>query len=511
MNRNQSGLSPEGTKGSRRRLVASTSVVILLLVVVGVAILSGGGPDHAKGSDPGLNQATSSLEDGIRRTVVAVAPAGSLNPPPIIRRYRGEIQPRRTSDLAFRRDGRIIEIAVRIGDEVTAGQPLAKLDDRDLAAAVERARADLASAKAQYAEATEGPREQTIAAARQRVEALQAQLAAAVREDQRQRSLMQSGAGSKQAVDDARFAVQRLRSEAKAAAAEWDELREGTRRERIDAAAAQVAVAEAAVRTAEVNQSDATLVAPFAGMIDSRMVDEGMQATPGQTALSIVETAPVEARFGLPPDVAKRLSPAQGVVLRMEDASAAIDEPDSPGIAPEPNPAGIAETVEVAATVDRIRPVIDPVVRTRDVYVRTDRLGLSDVGRIVSLAIPVEDVDADSDRPFERLKFWVPTAALVRGSRGLWAVYVCPPDEADRSVVEKRDVRVLRTTGELSQVQGSVSSGESVVMKGAHRLGPGVPVRVEIFGPEFDRATPDDSQPSSDADAPPSATSGLRP
>ena len=473
----------------RRKVIALIAVTGMLAGVAAMAITFAGTSENAQGldsqSDARFGAIESTVYGDIRHTVVAVAPAGSLRAPPIIRRYRGEIQPRRTSDLAFRRGGRIDHLAVRIGDEVDANQPLAKLDDRDLAAAVQRARADLATAKAQLAEATEGPRPQTIAAAKERVQALQAQLAAAIREDQRQQALMRSGAGSKQAQDDARFAVQRLKSEAKAAAAQWDELKEGTRQEQIDAAAARVAVAQAAVRTAEVNQSDAIILAPFAGVIASRMVDEGMQATPGQIALSIVEAAPVEARFGLPPDVAERLRRDEPVVLRMEDATGRRAEPDSPGVAPEASSIEADDMITVAATVDRIRPVIDPVVRTRDVYVRTDELTLADVGRIVSLAIPVEDERPIADGTSSRPKFWVPTTALVRGARGLWAVYVCPPGEGDRSIVEKRDVRVVRTTGEFSQVQGSVAIGESVIMRGVHRLGPGVPVRVEIFGPDF--------------------------
>jgi membrane fusion protein, multidrug efflux system len=60
----------------------------------------------------------------------------------------GTVRARREADLAFRAGGRIAERLVEIGDLVSAGQPLARLDPADLALGFRAAEADLAAAEA---------------------------------------------------------------------------------------------------------------------------------------------------------------------------------------------------------------------------------------------------------------------------------------------------------------------------------------------------------------------------
>jgi RND family efflux transporter MFP subunit len=60
----------------------------------------------------------------------------------------GEIRAQVESDLGFRTDGRITERLVDIGDHVTAGQILAKLDPHEQQAAVDAAESDVRAAEA---------------------------------------------------------------------------------------------------------------------------------------------------------------------------------------------------------------------------------------------------------------------------------------------------------------------------------------------------------------------------
>ena len=54
----------------------------------------------------------------------------------------GEVQAKRTSDLAFERTAKIKTVFVDDGDSVKKGQPLAELDTEDLKIAKRRAEAD---------------------------------------------------------------------------------------------------------------------------------------------------------------------------------------------------------------------------------------------------------------------------------------------------------------------------------------------------------------------------------
>lgn len=69
------------------------------------------------------------------------------------RAFTGVVRARREADLGFRAGGRITARLVEVGQRVTAGQPLARLDASDLALSVRAAEADLSAAEAQSRQA----------------------------------------------------------------------------------------------------------------------------------------------------------------------------------------------------------------------------------------------------------------------------------------------------------------------------------------------------------------------
>jgi HlyD family secretion protein len=68
----------------------------------------------------------------------------------------GSIAAAQSLDLAFQTSGAVTEVLVKEGDQVRAGQPLARLDDRELQLKVADAQASLQSAQARLAQATQG-------------------------------------------------------------------------------------------------------------------------------------------------------------------------------------------------------------------------------------------------------------------------------------------------------------------------------------------------------------------
>ena len=67
----------------------------------------------------------------------------------------GTVESQVQADIGFRIGGRLLERLVNVGDVVTAGQPLAKLDPADEENGLRAAEASLAAAEAQLTEATE--------------------------------------------------------------------------------------------------------------------------------------------------------------------------------------------------------------------------------------------------------------------------------------------------------------------------------------------------------------------
>jgi multidrug efflux pump subunit AcrA (membrane-fusion protein) len=99
--------------------------------------------------------------------------------------------------------GRVEQLAVQVGDQVKAGQVIARLEQDDLRAAVEKARADLAADEAKLTTVRNGARSQEIQAADAALRQAEAnRLLAQVNLD-RYRALYQDGGIALQVVDTA--------------------------------------------------------------------------------------------------------------------------------------------------------------------------------------------------------------------------------------------------------------------------------------------------------------------
>jgi HlyD family secretion protein len=69
----------------------------------------------------------------------------------------GSVEPARTLPVKYATGGTVTDVLVQPGDKVTAGQPLARLNDQDLRLALDQAEANLKSAQAKRAQLDDGP------------------------------------------------------------------------------------------------------------------------------------------------------------------------------------------------------------------------------------------------------------------------------------------------------------------------------------------------------------------
>ncbi len=83
----------------------------------------------------------------VRVQTVEMQPAGPTSS------FSGAVHARTLADLGFRVGGKIVERPVEVGDHVTAGQVLARLDDQDLRLSAENAQNAVAAAQADAAQA----------------------------------------------------------------------------------------------------------------------------------------------------------------------------------------------------------------------------------------------------------------------------------------------------------------------------------------------------------------------
>ncbi len=188
----------------------------------------------------------------------------------------GRVEPIRDPVLlAFETPGRIAALDVDEGDHVTAGQVVARLDDRLPRARLDAAKAAEAAATARLALARRGPRREELDAAKADVAAAVAAAANKSIEQARSARLGELGAVPTSAVDADTTAARVATASADAARARYAALVAGTRRESIDEAAAALDAARADRAAAEVALDQTLLRAPAAGVVLRRLVEPG--------------------------------------------------------------------------------------------------------------------------------------------------------------------------------------------------------------------------------------------
>jgi len=180
--------------------------------------------------------------------------------------------------------GRVEQLAVQVGDRVKTGQVIARLEQDDLHAAVEKARADLAADEARLATVRNGARAQEIQSAEAAFRQAEAnRLLAQVNLD-RYRQLYQDGGIALQVVDTAARDYDVAVAQVHSSREQLSLIREKYTVEDLRYAEAQVQQARAALRIAEANLGYATITAPMGGVVASVSTQQGETVTSGSAA-----------------------------------------------------------------------------------------------------------------------------------------------------------------------------------------------------------------------------------
>ena len=197
-------------------------------------------------------------------------------------RTHGRSEARRI-DVATRLGGRLVEVLVREGDRVEAGQVGARIEASEV------------EARLREAEATLHQAEQALAEARALERQRESELAFAIHELERAQSLGERGFTPGQIVDLRR--TQKATAEAALAAA-----RAGVHR-----AEAAIAAARATVERIRSDLAEYTLRAPRAGRVQYRLAEPGEVLAPGARVVSLLDLEDVFMVVFVPTAVAGRL------------------------------------------------------------------------------------------------------------------------------------------------------------------------------------------------------------
>ncbi|MEH6588196.1 MAG: efflux RND transporter periplasmic adaptor subunit [Halioglobus sp.] len=233
----------------------------------------------------------------------------------------------------------------------------------------------------------------------------------------RQSDLRESGAVSREAFDETRI--------------------------RAKAMASRVEAVNSRLRAIEIQIEKASLRAPYAGVIADRYIHEGSVVNPGTQVVRFIETAGREANIGVAVAKAKALVVGNVYTLKLRGQN-------------------------FASPLLSVRPDVDPITRvTTAVFAVPANIDAVD-GEPVTLTL----AEAVTTRGG-----WLPIAALLEGSRGLWNVLRL--EQTPQGTVTVREaVEVLEIQGDRAYVTGTLADGSRVVANGVHRTTPGTLVSI---------------------------------
>jgi HlyD family secretion protein len=191
--------------------------------------------------------------------------------------------------VGFKVPGRIVELPVEEGQQVAQGALLARLDDADLKQRIRIDEATVGVRESDLALTLAGTRQQEVKAAQQTMIDAEADLAQKKLDNERERKLFARDEVSAQERDLAATALQRAEAIFRAAQQRYNEALEGSRKEDINIARANLNQAGASLGLSQVNLSYSVLRAPSAGVVTVRQAELGEVVAPGSPVVTIAD------------------------------------------------------------------------------------------------------------------------------------------------------------------------------------------------------------------------------
>jgi len=431
--------------------------MIRLSVMVGLALALGtaagctrfGGKQNGNtnGPEAGVPVVVTTAEQGTMAQTVTVT---------------GTIRAGREADIGAQIAARVLEVKVREGDSVSAGQVLVTLDAAQVQSQVRQARAGAEAAAARLAAAKQrldvleaGARQEEKAISRSRLEQAESALKTAAADLNRLRGLHEEGAISKQQLDGAQTAYDTARTNRDSARQSLELMEKGARPEEIEAgrkdveaAAAGLDQAKGMLTEAEERLSYTVIRSPLTGVVYERHVEPGeiTSTGSGDPLLRLADLSTVYYEATVPERVALRVKPGQRVDVVVQGNGDRL----------------------VVGKVDRLVPVANP--SSRDFLVRMDIVEGAEVTKPGMFARGSVVVQESAEAVV------APKDALVERGGKLLAFVVA------EGKAEQREVKVGISDAERAEILSGIAPGEQVVVVGAQGLQDGDPVQVKENG-----------------------------
>ncbi|PWQ99587.1 efflux RND transporter periplasmic adaptor subunit [Leucothrix arctica] len=354
------------------------------------------------------------------------------------------------AELSFRVGGQVFELPVHARSQVKKGDLIAKLDPRNYTSNVNQVRAKITAEQARLKAMTSGSRSEDIASMRAAIAASEAGVVSARSNAERTLTKYRKGLIPKEQMDSALASVKTAQARLAADQQALSKGQTGSRKEDVSAQSAMIRSLQTQLKNAKDVEDDATLRAPFDGIVAERLVDNFANVKANQTIAVIQDLQNLELRFNLPgPDVAHFGTHREKIKFK-----ASLDA--------IPERSFDAEMVEFTTQADE---------RTRTFEARVSIDRPNDFMILPGMVGKVMVIDTSNIGSASSLS--IPESALVADSDGKPIVWIVKADNK----VELRHVEVSEASANSIRVLSGIEVGELVVSAGVSSMITGLEVR----------------------------------
>jgi HlyD family secretion protein len=338
---------------------------------------------------------------------------------------------------------------VQRGARVKAGQLLAVLENKDLAAAALDNKGSYVAAQATFETATKAQVPEDTLKAESDLTQAKANLDLNQSIVKSRKQLFAEGAIPGRDLDTAQAALVQAQAAYDAAAKHLESVRSVSRAAALKAAQGQLTSAQGKYEGAEAQVYYSEIRSPIDGVVTDRPIFAGETANPGTALITVMETATLLAKTHIAQSLAQQMKVGDEAEIHVPG----IDEP-------------------VPAKVSLISPALDPGSTTVEIWLKIDnKSGKLKVGTPVKVSITGQSVA-------KALK--IPTSALLTAQDGSRSVMLIGSDGA----AHRKPVTLGIQNEEDVQITSGIAPQDMVITTGAYGLDDGTKVKIGPAGGE---------------------------
>jgi RND family efflux transporter MFP subunit len=332
---------------------------------------------------------------------------------------------------------------VNRGSHVRAGQLLAVLENRDLAAAAQENKGSYDQAQAQYTTTTAADLPQELQKAEGDARAAKQQLDAQQKLYDSRKDLVQQGALPRKDLDQAGVDLTNARNQYELAQKRLDSLNAIGKQLALRSASGQLESAQGKYEGAAAQLSYSEIRSPINGVVTERPLYPGEMAAAGTSLLTVMDISEVVAKAHIPQPSAALLNIGDAAMIEVPG----MDKP-------------------FAGKVTVVSPALDPGSTTVEVWVQAknpgERLKPGTSVQVSMIARSVADALA------------IPVAALLTAADGTTSVMVAGSCEKSKSISDQcahqKTVKTGIREADRVQIVEGLQAGDRIVATGAYGL-----------------------------------------